>query len=225
MAIRRNNYVLCALSVAFVMLSVSVSAQSSLYDYEYEKAGASFGIKAGVNFSNLYVEKVSDEKVRVGFNVGIYANLPVGSKVFSIQPELAYTTRGNRTTYDNAVMGRGEVKYNLNYLELPLMAVFTLGDYFNIHAGAYAAYLISSNITSDGDLGKYTHDLDEGQFNRFDYGPVVGLGFTTDLSGVGLGGGVRYNYGLRRIADTQPAKVLLGNSKNSALQIYLTLGF
>lgn len=218
------NHVLSALAIAFITLSTPISAQTTLYD-TYEEGKPSFGVKAGVNFSNLYVKEVSDEKVRIGFNVGVYANLPVGSKVFSIQPELAYTTRGSRTTYNNAIMGRGEVKYNLNYLELPVMAVFTLGDYFNIHAGAYAAYLINSNISSDGDLGNYTHDLDESQFNRFDYGPVVGIGFKTGLWGGGLGGGVRYNYGLQRIADTQAAKLLLGNSKNSALQIYLTLGF
>ena len=216
------NHVLCTLAVAFTTLSAS--AQTTLYD-TYEEARPSFGVKAGANFSNLYVKEVSDEKVRIGFNVGVYANLPVGSKIFSVQPELSYTTRGSRTTYDNAIMGRGGVNYNLNYLELPVMAVFTLGDYFNIHAGAYAAYLINANISSDGDLGNYTHDLDEGQFNRFDYGPVVGIGFKTGLWGGGLGGGVRYNYGLQRIADTQAAKLLLGSSKNSALQIYLTLGF
>lgn len=38
---------------------------------------AKFGIKGGVNFTNLYVDNVKNENMRVGWNAGIFAKLPV----------------------------------------------------------------------------------------------------------------------------------------------------
>jgi hypothetical protein len=84
------------------------------------------GIKGGLNVSNLYVDDVNDENARFGFNVGLYAQL-FSSEVFAIQPELLYSTKGTRTTYDNILMGEGDAKFNLNYLEVPVLAVFKLG--------------------------------------------------------------------------------------------------
>jgi hypothetical protein len=82
------------------------------------------GIKGGLNVSNLYVEDVDDENPRYGFHLGVYTQL-FESDVFAIQPEILYSTRGTRTTYD--VVGfEGDVKFNLNYLDIPVLAVFKL---------------------------------------------------------------------------------------------------
>lgn len=210
--------------VAFISsLCLIFLTSLKVYSQTQDDIRPSFGVKAGVNFSNLYIDDVNDEKVRIGFNAGLYGNFPIGTKYFSIQPELSYSTKGNRTTYNSKIFGSGEVKFNLDYLEFPLLAVVGLGDYFQIQAGGYGGYLISSNIVGDGDndLLDYTKDIDEDQLNRFDYGLAFGLGFKSDM----IGGGVRYNYGLQTIANSNSTKALLGDSKNSTLQVYVTLGF
>ena len=44
---------------------------------------AKIGIKGGVNFSNLYTEDVDDNNVLTGFNVGLFAKLPI-TEMFAI---------------------------------------------------------------------------------------------------------------------------------------------
>lgn len=181
-----------------------------------------FGIKGGINLSNLYVDDVEDENMKVGVNVGVFAKLPV-TKGFSIQPELLYSSKGAKITYNN-IFGDGEYRFNLNYVELPVLAVFNLGKNFNIHAGPYAALLTSANIkrldNESGDVDDIA-DLDTDNFKRFDYGLAGGVGF--DIQNFTLG--ARYNYGLNEIGDGGIAGEATRNSKNSAFTFYIGIGF
>jgi hypothetical protein len=129
----------------------------------------------------------------VGFNIGVFTKAS-HFKGVSIQPELLYTTKGAKLNYTNFTLGAGEYRFNLNYLELPVLAVFNLGKNFNLHLGGYAAYLTNSNITdakNDGTIDEIA-DLNASDFNRWDAGLVGGLGF--DINKVTIG--ARYNYGL-----------------------------
>lgn len=181
-----------------------------------------FGIKGGVNLTNLYVSDVKDENMKVGFNAGVFAKVPM-SRVVSLQPELLYSQKGSKLTYDN-VFGSGEYRFNLNYVELPLSLVFNVAKNFNLHAGGYASYLVGANIKqlkSNGDINTIA-DLKADDFNRFDFGLLGGLGVDVDNFTIGA----RYNYGLR---DVGKSGNLSGNvtsdSKNSAVSVYLGFGF
>jgi len=183
---------------------------------------AKFGFKAGINFSNLYNIDVDDNNKRVGFNIGVFTKLPI-SKGVSIQPELLYTTKGSKLNYTNFTMGAGEYRFNLNYLELPLLAVFNLGKNFNLQLGGYAAYLANTNITdakNDGTIDEIA-DLNASDFNRWDAGLVGGLGFDIDKVTIGA----RYNYGLADVGKTgNVSSQLIGKSKNSVLSLYFGIG-
>jgi hypothetical protein len=184
-----------------------------------------FGIKGGVNLTNLYVDDdVSDENMKVGFNAGFFAKLPV-TRGFSIQPELLYSSKGAKETYDNFIMGDGEYRFNLNYIELPVLAVFNLSKNFNLHVGPYVSYLAGVNIKDlnkdEGTIDEVA-ELDADNFNRFDYGLAGGLGI--DISNFTIG--ARYNYGLREIGKSGSVSgELLKNSKNSAISLYIGIGF
>ena len=181
-----------------------------------------FGFKAGVNLSNLYNIEVNDNNMRVGFNVGVYGKFPV-SKGVSIQPELLYTTKGAKLDYTNFTLGQGEYRFNLNYLELPVTAVFNVAKNFNIHLGGYAAYLTNVNITDVNDNGTINEiaDLRSNDFNRVDAGLVGGLGF--DISNLTIG--ARYNYGLVDVGKVDNvSQELVGKSKNSVLSFYIGIG-
>lgn len=174
------------------------------------------GIKGGLNFSSLYVDDVDDENMRVGYNVGVFTQILAPSKVIGFQPELAYSTKGARDTYDIAGYD-GEVKFNLNYIDLPLLMVIKMGDLAEIHVGGYASYLVGVNVSTDGDLGDDSDDLDRDNFNTFDYGLAGGFAFNFDVISLG----VRYNYGLQQIAKSDEAKTFLDNSKNANGQVYI----
>lgn len=172
------------------------------------------GIKGGLNVSNMYVDDVDDENARYGFNVGLFGEI-ISTEAFGLQAELLYSTKGSKFVTDGFV--DQETKFNLNYLDLPVLAVFKLGESVDIHLGAYGSYLLGANITTEGDLGNGSDDLDKDNFRSFDYGLVGGIGFNFGPAQVGA----RYNYGLAKIADSDAAETLIGDSKNSFAQLYL----
>ena len=173
------------------------------------------GIKGGLNVSNLYSDEIDDENARYGLNVGVYGQF-LSSEVFAIQPELLFTTKGAQADY-NGLFGNQTAKFNLNYLELPVLAVFKLGSSAEIHAGGYAAYLLSANIKYEGDFSNGIDQLDRDQFKHGDAGLVGGFGLNFGAVQVGA----RYNYGLVEIADTNSSRNVLGDSKNSCATVYL----
>jgi hypothetical protein len=112
-----------------------------------------------------------------------------------------------------------KTKFNLNYIDLPVLAVFKLGKAAEIHAGVYGAYLLGANISSEGDLGDSFDEVDKDNFKSFDYGVAAGLGF--NLGAIQIGG--RYNLGFQPIAESNFAKNVFGNAKNQFAQLYIAL--
>ena len=180
-----------------------------------------FGFKGGVNFSNLYTENVESNNVLMGFNVGAFAKLPI-TESLAIQPELLYSTKGAKLTYDNYFVN-GTAKFNLNYIELPVLLVVNLTNNFNIHAGPYVAYLVDGKVTNDsqGTLFDIQNNLSNEDFNKFDTGLAVGVGFDTDK----IGFGVRYNYGLQKVGKERSflgTNYTFPDGKNSTINLYLS---
>lgn len=179
------------------------------------------GLKGGVNFTNLYVDDVDDENMKVGFNAGAYyrAELVNG---FGIQPEFLFTQKGSEIQYRNFLEGSGKYRFNLNYLEVPVLAVISLGN-FNIHAGPYVGLLVSAKVKDVDDDGTINdiESLDRDDFNTLDTGVAAGVGF--DFPDGVLG--IRYNYGFQEIGQDGIAGTATENSKNSALQVYLGFDF
>jgi len=182
-----------------------------------------FGIKGGVNFANFYVNDVKDHNLKLGLNAGFFAKLPL-ARGLSIQPELLYSNKGSKVTYDNFALGSGEYRFNLNYLELPLSMVINLTRNFSIHGGAYTSYLVNANITNMGGDGTINDvdNLNADKFNRFDYGLLGGIG--VDIQNFTIG--ARYNYGLRKIGKSGSfSGQLLNNAKNSTATLFIGFGF
>ena len=118
---------------------------------------------------------------------------------------------------------RYESNFNLNYIDIPVLMVFKLGEVAEIHAGAYWAYLLSAEIrNNDRNPDNEFTTQDRDNFDDWDYGLVGGIGFNL---GEGAQLGVRYNYGLNEIADSRGARRVFGNSKNQVAQLYLAFNF
>lgn len=204
------------------LLGAVVFANAQTAD-ERDPMSPKIGVKGGINLANLYVDDVADENLKVGLNVGLFAKIPC-TEFFAIQPEILYSSKGSRLKYDNVFMGQGEYRFNLNYVEVPFLAVFNLGRHFNIHAGPYAGFLASSNIKdmdSDGTV-EGVEDLNVDNFNRFDWGLAGGIGF--EFGNFVIGG--RYNYGLREVGKSGSLSgELTDNAKNSAASFYIGFGF
>lgn len=192
--------------------------------------GPKIGVKGGFNLSQLYIEQpnVEDESNKVGLHFGIFTKIPV-TDLISFQPELLYTNTGSKVSYggtdieDLLGIEPGELRFNLNYIQLPLALTANLGP-LNIHAGPYVSYLVSANVKNlrySNLSGSESTTLDRNDFNKFDYGLLGGIGF--DVRNVTIG--VRYNYGLHGVGNNGIARTLTNKSKNSVAQLYLGFGF
>jgi hypothetical protein len=180
--------------------------------------GPRAGIKGGLNVSNFITDDVNDKNARAGFHIGVYGQL-FSSNAFAVQPEVNYATKGNRVTFNEGIIDQ-ENKFNLNYIDIPVLAVFKLGKSVEIHAGPYWSYLVGANVDTDGDLDDGFYELDRDNFDKWDYGLVGGIGFNLNNMQIGA----RYNYGLNEIARSDGAKRILGSdTKNSVGQIYLAV--
>ncbi|WP_266367467.1 porin family protein [Tellurirhabdus rosea] len=177
------------------------------------------GIKGGFNASTLNIENGSDRKERYGFHVGVFTQVPLG-ETFAIQPELLYTSKGASAAY-NAFGATGRTNFNLNYLELPVLATFKLGNTADLQIGPYAGYLLNSSLKTEGDLGTAVGSLNTDNFNRLDYGVAGGFNLYFGPLLVGL----RYGQGLNKVADSGGANLLLGNAKNATGMVSVGFAF
>jgi hypothetical protein len=181
-----------------------------------------FGIKGGVNFSNLYTNDSEKDKTLTGFNVGIFSKLPL-SGFFAFQPELLYTTKGSEVTYDNSFVN-GIARFRLNYIEMPLLFVVNITDNFSVHAGPYAAYLVSGNVKNESSVDQFNFEdnINVDDYNRFDAG--VAAGASLDFGSVSFG--ARYTYGLTKVGKE---KTYIGttytfpDANNGALSFYASV--
>ena len=156
-----------------------------------------------------------------GFNVGLFAKLPI-TESLAIQPELLYTTKGSELKYNNSFVN-GTSTFRLNYIELPVLLVINLTNNFNLHAGPYVAYLVDGKAKNDaqGTLFDIENNLKNEDYNKFDTGLSVGVGFDTDQ----LGFGVRYNYGLQKVGKERNflgTNYTFPDGKNSVINLYFS---
>lgn len=200
-------------------LTLFISASFGMLHAQDNNVNTEFGVKGGFNMSNLYGsgDDVDDNNILYGFNAGVYATLPISDFV-AIQPELLFTTKGAKLEYGDPLSGNA--KFKLNYIELPLLVRVNITKNFNIHAGGYASYLVSSKIKGEGDV-EFDEGIDRDDLNKFDAGIAAGIG--VDFAPVSVG--LRYNYGLTTVGKE---RTVLGttytvpDAKNSNLSLYVS---
>ena len=202
----KNNY-------SYIAFIVALSGLAMNQQVEAQSFGRA-GIKGGLNASNLYIDNVNDQNARLGLNIGVFGQI-LSSDAFALQLELLYSTKGSKAQYGSGFFNQ-EVKYNLNYLDLPVLAVIKIGEIFEIHAGGYASYLLNADISYSG-LVNGVDKINSDNLKSFDYGLSGGLGVNFGSVQVGA----RYNYGLVEIANSNSAKSILGSAKNSCAQVFI----
>ncbi|MGE5944447.1 MAG: porin family protein [Flavobacteriales bacterium] len=206
----------------FTVIVALLASVKGLHAQINDASMAQFGVKGGVNFSNMYTDDVDDDNMLTSFNAGLFVNLPI-SDMLSIQPEVLYSRKGSELSYDN-VFATGTAKFKLNYIEVPVLLKVNVTDNFNLHAGPYFAYLIDSQITNETNDGTFDFEdnFDNDDFNKFDAGLSAGLGFDFDSFGIGA----RYNYGLTTVGKERTVggdTYTVPDGKNSNISVYLAL--
>jgi hypothetical protein len=144
----------------------------------------------GINISNQS-SKGGNGKSKVGFQTGFGLNIYTKLPGFSVQPEINYISKGASYT----VLGK-KSNYNLNYLELPVLAKYSIGPVF-LNAGPSVGLLLGSSKKAESVMG----DL-----KKIDLGLQLGGGFAVPMSEKGkLILDLRYGLGLSKISKDQEA--------------------
>lgn len=226
-------------------LMLAVLAVSTMFCANAQESG--FGVRLGMNISNLSQkfdgtvddgESKSDYEIdfksRIGVKVGVIYDWGL-SEAFYIQPGLYFTTRGGK--YDEGDEdGKYEEKWNLSYLQLPILASYRipLNDNMKLHinAGPYLACGLGGKVkweyTYDGETEKGDYkafgttkeddedeDSEKGGLKRFDAGLSFGAGVSIKKFYVGLS----YDLGLANIADQDQWKDYKIRNRNFSIGV------
>ena len=127
--------------VVLLMTSMSFAQETSSTD---DRDQLKFGIKAGVNFSNVYDEEGDDFVAdgKTGLAAGAFVSIPLG-KFFGIQPEVMYSQKGFKSSGD--VLGIDyDYKVTSSYLDIPVLLQVKPSQYFTIVAGPQFSYLLDT---------------------------------------------------------------------------------
>ena len=143
-----------------------------------------YGIKGGVNFSNISND-AADTKAdtKTGFHLGGLAHIHL-TRSFAIQPEIVYSTQG-------AEYSDGKLK--LNYINVPVLAQYMFGRGFRLETGPQLGILTTSEFKS----GHTESDVDN--FSNADFSWAFGASY---LGHSGLGIDARYNLGLTDVTKS-----------------------
>ncbi|ASB48821.1 porin family protein [Alkalitalea saponilacus] len=175
------------------------------------------GIKGGFTLSNLYIDRdeLNDENSRVGLHLGFFSQILLGETI-GLQPEFLFTTKGTEGRYDGFV--NQTVNFNINYIDIPILAVLKPIEILEIHAGPYIGFMLNSNIKYSGAI-EGEESLDRDHFKTMDYG--LAAGFALNFGNIEAG--ARYNIGLQELADSNVSRSLLGDSKHSYGQLFIAI--
>lgn len=225
----KQNFLKKLLGVGLVLFAL---LRAGYVNAQNDNPGPSFGVKGGLNLSTLFVDDdyINESNWRAGYHAGIFVKVPL-TTMLAVQPEVLYSSVGSRITYGGSDLEQtlgirpGEVRFNLNYVQVPVLVMVNLGA-LNVHAGPYASYLLSANVKNLQSGSDFINSgtllqLSENDFQRLDYGIAAGIGF--DLRNVKVG--ARYNYGLHEIGDGGIAGRLTGNARNAVAQVFVGFGF
>lgn len=134
--------------VAAVFLTNYISAQSNTTDVRDK---LHFGVKAGLNLSNVYDEEGNEFTAdsKLGFAAGAFVSIPIG-KIIGVQPEILYSQKGFKAS--TVIFGHTyEYKRTLSYIDIPLLFAVKPIESLTLLAGPQFSFLTKQKDTfTDG---------------------------------------------------------------------------
>lgn len=170
------------------------------------------GLKAGANITKIEGKSFKDE-FKYGYHLGGFAEIGLGGKL-SLQPEVLfnqYQTRVDssfKNVYSNALNFSDNRDVKLNYLTIPLLLNYKLGNVLSLQAGPQFGILLDQdkNLVENG----------KEAFNKGDFSMTGGA--QLNISKLRLSG--RYFVGLNNLNDLDEQN----KWKNQGFQVSLGFG-
>jgi hypothetical protein len=179
------------LSIATILFTIAAQAQNT-----------HFGIKAGLNSSNINIINGVDYDSKLGFHAGGLAHIHV-NKHFAVQPEITFSTQGGEYP---------SYKLKLNYINVPVLAQYMFNEGFRVQTGPQVGFMVSAEREEGHEEVDVSND-----FSTFDFAWSFGASY---LFPKGVGIDARYNLGITDFAESPVYK-----AKNQVFQVGLFYQF
>lgn len=186
----------------FVFASMTLSIMNA--------QGFSYGLKAGLNYSNLrfsYETGVNYDP-RLSFHAGVVGEYALSDK-FSIQSEILYSQLGTTSMVEESTNRAPDNKYifAIDYISIPLIAKYYVTEGLSLEAGPQLNVLMSAKMS----IGTGEMDLKD-HYKSTDFGAALGVGYKLEN---GIFFDARYMLGLSNISE------ILGDewAKHSVFQL------
>ncbi|OAV45575.1 porin family protein [Lewinella sp. 4G2] len=191
---------------------------SSLFVLTFTTAAfaQSFGLRVGANATDASYERESntiETEGETNLMLGIFLNIPLGTDLISLQPEVNYLNKGY--SFENGVsIGGNSVSFDrtLSYVDLGVLARLNLGSDdglgFYVGAGPQFSYAVSGQVTVIDVMGETERDVDfdVDNLNRSEL-QVTGVAGLTFNLGIKFFVEGRYNGALTNQSDQGPDEI------------------
>lgn len=162
-----------------------------------------FGAKAGVNFASLGGDDTDGLDGKTGFHLGLVAEIPL-TESFAFQPEILYSSQGAKSKVSDTYMDVNfstKADLTLDYINIPLLAKYTITPGLSLHAGPQVGFLVNAKdeyeYVINGEKESGTQDM-KNEIKNLDFAIAAGLGYKLEM---GIFFNARYNAGLSNIID------------------------
>ena len=203
-----------------LILGLAVTAGSLAFAQTTSSSNPiTFGVKGGMNVSSLSkTEGLDDQKSKIGFNAGAFANIPIASS-FSIQPEVLYSQYGEKSDYRV-----GNTKFSnstkLDYITVPVMFQYNALPNLYLEAGPEFGFMVSAkNKFKNESTGQSsTTDNYKDNLSTFNLGIGIGAGYYFTQN---LGITARYIAGVTDVVKNNSGDAV----RNNTFQVGLAYKF
>lgn len=132
-----------------LMLTVAITVGTILTsNAQSDSKVVQLGAKGGVNFASVTGDDFDSPDSRTSFNAGIVAEVPYSER-FSLQAEVFYSGQGFEVediNFAGANINTNKIEYQLDYIQVPLLAKVYLIEGLNVYAGQQIGFKVNEEI-------------------------------------------------------------------------------
>lgn len=139
-----------------------------------------FGVKAGINISNVYDEEGEDFVAdgKVGFAGGVFFSIPLG-KFVGLQPEILYSEKGFKA--EGSILGVNyDFKRKTSHLDIPVHFQIKPTENLSILVGPQFSYLLETRNELGNFSGGMEEEINEDNYKKGVFGLSAGVDFNIE---------------------------------------------
>ncbi|WP_439152073.1 porin family protein [Winogradskyella sp.] len=220
------------LTLVIILISASLFSQEKI----------SVGINSGLTYSNFRGNDFFDNyDYGFDFLIGFSVDYQIKSNLF-IAADLNYDRKSTNYFYeDNTTVGPGgtiivtpigenpaqkdELKFQtrFEFITVPITLNYYIDNRHNfyINGGPYLSYLLNIKNIDDGEESDLNFN---DEFNKLDFGLVMGIGYNLDLDEINyLSFELRNNFGLRKL--NKNSNTIFDSTKTISLNLIISWNF